>query len=497
MTRKRKRRRLILDCYTDEPAGLGVPPFLGVHPRFIAGLRDDDFVYLTIDDLRYLKAVSTRKGKPPKVDPPEGKTRIDILNRTRDPREVEECLREASRVIVVAGVQTPGKYLRARPGTVAEALKLLSGRKKRLVLAGPAASGGSQVRGGARPERISAGRFDDIFDELFENYEELDRWAVRGAKLFRQAPYERVVEIETGRGCPRRPGCSFCTEPLKSRVEWRSPESILREVKALWAEGARRFRLGKQSCIFSYVGGDPARIEALLRPLWELGPELLHIDNANPEMVTEERARLFVRYTSAGNTAAFGVESFDPEVRKINNLNGDAQTVLEAVRILNRVGGERGDEGLPALLPGVNILLGLAGETAETLEINFRRLKEILDEGLMLRRINIRQVVPFEGTELARTTGTKFLRKNRRLYARWIEKVRHEIDLPMLERVAPEGTVLRNALSECHEGNVTFLRQLGSYPLVVGVRERLPLGRFYDIRVTGHMLRSVVGEVVG
>ena len=28
---------IVLDCYTDEPAGLGVPPYLGTYPRYIAG----------------------------------------------------------------------------------------------------------------------------------------------------------------------------------------------------------------------------------------------------------------------------------------------------------------------------------------------------------------------------------------------------------------------------------------------------------------------------
>jgi len=32
--------------------------------------------------------------------------------------------------------------------------------------------------------------------------------------------------------------------------------------------------------------------------------------------------------------------------------------------------------------------------------------------------------------------------------------------------------------------------------LIIGVKERLELGKFYNIKVTGHMLRSIVGEVV-
>jgi len=48
----------ILDCYTDEAAGLGVPPYIGTYPRYIAGeqiLQGNNVNYITIDDLRYSK----------------------------------------------------------------------------------------------------------------------------------------------------------------------------------------------------------------------------------------------------------------------------------------------------------------------------------------------------------------------------------------------------------------------------------------------------------
>lgn len=28
---------VVLDCYADEPSGLGVPPYIGVHSRYIVG----------------------------------------------------------------------------------------------------------------------------------------------------------------------------------------------------------------------------------------------------------------------------------------------------------------------------------------------------------------------------------------------------------------------------------------------------------------------------
>jgi len=395
-------------------------------------------------------------------------------------------------------VQTPGKYLSARPGTLHEVNKLLAPFKVRRILTGPVLSGGTQYRGGFRPQRPQAEDFEELRPFLFESYDELQPWALRGASFIRQMPRldKRIVEIETGRGCPRGEGCSFCTEPIKHKVQWRDAGHVVEEVKALMDAGARAFRLGKQSCIYSYEGGDPQKIEAMLSALAALKPEVLHLDNANPAMVNEQRTELFVKYLTPGNTAAMGVESFDPEVAKANNLNSTYDMTFEAIRTINRIGGIRGDNGCHALLPGINILLGLAGETPETLDKNLAALQRILDEGLLVRRINIRRVVPFPGTRLYEEVGQKVLRQNRRHYTRWTHTVREKIDVPMLRKLFPPGTVLKNLCSEVHNGTTTFMRQIGSYPILVAVHERLPLDEFFNVRITGYMRRSLTGERV-
>ncbi|HIH91676.1 TPA: radical SAM protein, partial [Candidatus Woesearchaeota archaeon] len=65
----------------------------------------------------------------------------------------------------------------------------------------------------------------------------------------------------------------------------------------------------------------------------------------------------------------------------------------------------------------------------------------------------------------------------------------------MLQRITPKGTVLANCYAEIYDGNTTFCRQFGTYPLIVGVKGRLPLKRFYGLKITGHMLRSITGVV--
>lgn len=486
--------RAILDCYTDEPAGLGVPPFVGVWPRYAAGQYEETPIYLTIDDIRLVRYVES----VPRVviDPPAGRTHIEVLNHTHPYEEIRRVLESIDELVLIIGVQTPGKYMSARPGTPREARKLLASFPVRKVLTGPVLTGGTQFRGGSRPQVPQAEDFEELRPLTFDTYEELQPQALRGTSLVSQMPRmaNRIAEIETGRGCPRQKGCSFCTEPLKHTVQWRAADLIIEEVKALAALGVHAFRLGKQSCIYSYEGGDPRKLEALLAGVAAVRPAVLHIDNANPQMIDERRTELFVKYLTPGSTAAMGIESFDPAVTQANNLNCPYDLAFEAIRTVNRIGGSRGENGCHALLPGINILLGLAGETEQTLERNFAALKRILDEGLLVRRINIRRVVPFPGTPLHEQVGHRYLRQNHRYYTPWIEKVRQEIDIPMLQRLFPVGTVLKDLCSEVHNGNSTFMRQIGSYPIVVAVNERLPLNEFFNVRVVGYMRRSLLAE---
>jgi len=260
--------------------------------------------------------------------------------------------------------------------------------------------------------------------------------------------------------------------------------------------GCRYFRLGKQSDFYVC----PDAIE-LLKEIRKECPEIkvLHIDNVNPVSVLSEKGiettKAIIKYCTEGNIAAFGVESFDSVVFKENNLNCTAEQAYEAVKILNKYGAERGNNGMPKFLPGINLLFGLKGESKETHKQNMFWLQKVIKENLLLRRINIRQVSIFEGTQLYEECGNKFIKKNKKYYWKWRDGIRQNIDLPMLKRVVPSGTILKDVRTEIYDGNTTFARQIGTYPLIVGIKGRLPLNNFYSVKITGHMLRSVTGVI--
>jgi len=483
----------ILDCYTDEAAGLGVPPYLGTYSRYIAGYLNEEVYYITIDDLRFYRKYNSRIKQPK----PSQKTDVYTYNLTKNHNNISKILDETDTLIIVLGVHVPGKYLSAVPGTLHELIPLISDLKCKKILTGPAVFG-TQLQGGKFFEKFSFGLFDKIDHKMYKfSYKDTKEYAIKGAGILKQIPDLRMIEIETGRGCGIG-HCSFCTEPIKSRVEFRDVEDILLEVEEFYNLGARYLRFGKQTCFYTL----PKAIE-LLKETRKRCPEIkvLHIDNVNPVKVVQDKknndeiTKAVVKYCTSGNIAAFGVESFDMEVVKQNTLNSTPNIAYEAVKILNKYGAERGEDGLPRFLPGINIIFGLLGESKKTNEENMKWLKRIYDEGLMLRRINIRQAAVFEGTMLYENSKEHYLFKNKKYYWKWRNEIRQKIDWPMLKRIAPAGTVFTDCYAEIYDGNTTFCRQFGTYPLIVGVKGRLELKKFYDLEITRHMLRSLVGKV--
>jgi len=303
-------------------------------------------------------------------------------------------------------------------------------------------------------------------------------------------------------------GGSFCTEPFKGPPVFREEQSIIQEVHSLYKQGIKHFRLGNQPCLFSYkaqgIGErefpqpNPPALKKLYQGIRAAAPQLetLHMDNANPGTLAHypqectQIARIIIQYHTPGDVAALGIESTDPRVISSNNLKVNAKEALRAIELLNKVGAHRGRNGLPELLPGLNFVYGLPGESKKTYEENYRFLYSLLEKKLLVRRINLRQVITFPKTPLAHRKHGHYLKK----YFHWHkQKIRETIDRSMLQQVTPPGTILRDAYTESYKGNLTLLRQMGTYPLLIAVPTQIPLGHKMDIKIASTGQRSVTG----
>ncbi|GAB3018953.1 radical SAM protein [Natronobiforma cellulositropha] len=492
----------LVDGYVDEPAHFGVPPYVSTYPRYTAGALVDagvspsNITYHTIDALR------------------------DDPARWRDVDETDLLL-------YLGGMTVPGKYVGGTPAEPDEVRKLAWTASGTTLMGGPIKFGVGETNEGATETArrdldfdfvakgdVEAAAYDLVesglegFSNRMRDVSEVSRWARAGAFVVEQHPNHPdhlICELETSRGCAYR--CSFCTEPLYGNPSFRPPASVVDEVDALSAHGVKHFRIGRQADILAYGGDGEAPNPDALRELYggirAVAPDLetLHLDNMNPITVvrwpeaSREGIRIIAEHNTPGDTAAFGLESADPLVQEQNNLNVSAEECFEAVRIVNEEAGWRPDgepRRLPKLLPGINLLHGLQGEREETYEHNRRFLERVYEAGYMLRRINIRQVMAFAGTEMSET-GASIAHEHKPLFKRYKRRIREEIDRPMLERVTPPGTVLENVFLEYHSDGMTFGRQLGTYPLLVAVPGERDLGRAIDVAVVDHGYRSVTG----
>ena len=490
---------LLIDGYIDEPSAFGVPPYLSFHLRYIygaiktLGLTCD---YITIDQFRALGLDAIKKYERPDL------------------------------AVIVAGCIVPGKYLRGVPLTMQETQNIIQTLEPKMAIFGGAAArfgyggiGGEKIvlAKNVKPlfdlvakQDIDATVHDYLVDETLvsrkRTSDEWTSWANYGAELVTKHPdfpQPLIAEIETSRGCPRfvNGGCNFCIEPLFGGVTTRQPHEVVREIELLYNFGVRNFRLGGQTDVYAYLGSGVGELEnpvpnvdawqLLLTGIWSVAPELkvLHLDNANPAVISqypdESRriTKLLVDYCTPGNLLPFGLESADPVVQKANNLNATNEETMFAIRQLNEIGGKRGSNGLPKLLPGLNFISGLLKETKSTFQMNYEFLKHVYDENLLLRRINLRQVASL----LQDFKPDKY----KEVFKKYKAKIREEIDQPMLKRLAPIGTILKNVYLETHENQFTHGRQIGTYALLLTVPYTTPINTFADVMVVDYGYRSL------
>ena len=502
-------RVVIVDGYVDEPTCLGVPPYISTYVRYTAGalvaagIPEEAIDYFAIDQLR------------------------------REP-SLKESLFDADVIFLITGMTVPGRYLGGKPITEKEINEI--GKIPTYKVVGGPIKFGFTLKGGTRAKELPfegyqlicrgdvelaayyLGKYlvegrelpEGVFDQK-RRAKHVDTFAPLGAFIVKKHFYfpNVICEIETFRGCERRRHCSYCTEGFYGSPDERELEKVVEEVKALYQNGVKYFRIGRQPNILGYKAvktegefpkPNPEVICKLFREIREVGDiRTLHIDNVNAGTIdkhpneSKRALECIAKYDTEGDVAPFGLETADEKVIENNFLKVKPEGIKRAIRIVNEVGAfKEREDGLFKLLPGINFLVGLPGETKETFRKNVDFLKSVLDEGLLVRRVNIRQVMVFEGTpisEMIKRTKTKY----RKEYERFKEWVREEFDLPMMKRVFPTGTVIKDVLLEAYDGGHTLGRQIGSYPVLVRIPERMELFSKVNVIVVGHRERSVIG----
>jgi radical SAM superfamily enzyme with C-terminal helix-hairpin-helix motif len=248
---------LLIDGYEDEPAAFGVPPYVGFHIRYIAGVLEAHklpYEYITID--RWREMVRTTDA-------------IADLN-----------LGRVRGVALLAGAVVPGKYLRGTPISLRETKELLGMMPANI----PFLAGGWAIRGwrqaGWSPLRANLFLTVQDTDATLDHFlrhgrwkhqrrttEQWREWAHLGATSKAVIEHPDIdgpltYEVELYQGCVRyKNGCKFCIEPKKGVPIDRPVRDVLSEVSAALDSGVRHVRLGGMTDVYTYMAEGVTELE--------------------------------------------------------------------------------------------------------------------------------------------------------------------------------------------------------------------------------------------
>lgn len=495
---------LIIDCYTDEPSGLWVPPFLWTYQRYLSQALNSKWIenkYITVDDLRYYKNWNKTDTENPKK----------TTNLTKNKDIVSSLIDWAEEIHIVWWCFISYNYFSCFPPTNDELLDLIKDTDKNKItlfyelginrvlpkdfVAQVSGSINKLVIG--NPYNYILNGVQDNFES---NYKNLKTISHVECSILEQLDRPYIIELESWSGC-NHAKCTFCIEAMrKTKVVYRDVEDILKEVRSLHNQWARNFRIGKQPNFYNFQAQNVYEFEKLLggiRETWDI--EMLHIDNVNPEDVVSnegiEITKLLAKYSTSWNIANFWVESFDPLVRFTNKLNWTVDQIMRAMEVINEYGAFQDPDGLYRLLPGVNILYWLSFHRAETLAYNLEKFEEILSKGLLSRRTFIRRITSPFGFSFGLIGKWS---KSDEDFFEFEKQITDKFIMPMQEKVYKTWSIITKLEEVYFDGQDSMLRKLWTCAerfIIKG--KKLESGNKYNIKISGHVsARVMTGEII-
>jgi len=238
------------------------------------------------------------------------------------------------------------------------------------------------------------------------------------------AKHFRFQHLVSSRGCPG--SCTFCGSPRfwGRRVRFHSPFYFVRQMERLVDKGVR----------FFYVSDDTFtlrkdRVMEICRMILEKGLPVTWQAISRVDAVDEEVLAWMRR--AGCIQISYGVESGDPEIRKVFNKGITDEAVRKAFRLTRRYG----------ILPRAYFIYGSPGETDKSIEKSVELISEIRPLAAVFYILAL-----YPGTALY----DAFLKKTGLTDDIWLERIEDILYLETDPSLSPEkvlsfGKTLRNA----------------------------------------------------
>ena len=221
------------------------------------------------------------------------------------------------------------------------------------------------------------------FNEKRKIVKDLDNLPVPDRRLLPLGRYKALgmpISLTTSRGCPFK--CIFCVgrKMVGARIRYRSPGKVVDELEYLSSLNFHQiniaddlFTANKNHCL------------AVCDEIIKRDLKLTWTSFARVDTVSDD---LLIRMKAAGcNAVSFGIESANAKILKTIKKGITLDQVEAAVGMCKRAG----------VIPHASFILGLPGETPQTIE-------ETMDFGKKMKRLGLsfgfHLLAPFPGTEV-------------------------------------------------------------------------------------------------
>jgi anaerobic magnesium-protoporphyrin IX monomethyl ester cyclase len=194
--------------------------------------------------------------------------------------------------------------------------------------------------------------------------------------FFEDEPYATVIPT---RGCPWK--CIFCRagRVWGTKIRTRSPENVIAEIREI----KEKLRIGNIVFMTDSLTLDKKWTNAFLNRILEQNLNFRWICNSRVDAVNPEMLRLMKR--AGCLLISYGVESSSPEILEKAKKNIKPEDSRNAIKWTREA----------KILSMAYFILGLPGETRETIEETIRFAKKIDPD-----YVNFHIATPFPGTEL-------------------------------------------------------------------------------------------------
>ena len=188
------------------------------------------------------------------------------------------------------------------------------------------------------------------------------------------------ISLTTSRGCPFK--CIFCVgrKMVGAKVRYRSPGNVVDEMEYLNTLNFHQLNIADD--LFT---ANRKHCLAVCNEILERGLDVNWTSFARVDTVSED---LLNEMKAAGCSAvSFGVESGNPEILKTIKKGITRKQVVDAVKMCRNAG----------VVPYASFILGLPGETPQTIKETMDFGEELKDLGLSF---GFHLLAPFPGTEI-------------------------------------------------------------------------------------------------